>query len=94
MIQEERKEKYTGSLQLMLPSCEIPEPEGLQLVTMPEEPLAAANFWWDNLATMESPTEHSALKNRWLSTFGQRRETFNALSTFGQRRETFNAFKI
>jgi Plant transposon protein len=61
-IQEERKDRYAGSLEVMLSSFDIPEPEGLQLVTVPEDPLAAAKFWRDNLATMESPTDHAALK--------------------------------
>jgi hypothetical protein len=62
MIQVERKDKYTRSLEVMLPSYDIPEPEGLQLVIAPEESLAAANFWRENLATVESPADHAALK--------------------------------
>jgi hypothetical protein len=43
-IIQERKDRYTVSLEVMLPSFDIPEPEGLQLVTVPEDPLAAAKF--------------------------------------------------
>lgn len=62
MIQDLRKEKYTGSLAIMLPNEDIPEPEGLELVSAPEEPFATANFWREQLETMECPLEQHELK--------------------------------